>query len=125
MIYAQFRVEGRARQYYPDGGHAILFGMLKEECNWCFCQSGLSAGNRETMLWGWVPSPSDIKLQAHRFARILGIVSYPIGMTEDSRLAGRRMQSARLLAAPQEEGPLAAADVAAAELEPCSFVIQP
>ena len=30
-----FRVEGRARRYYPDGTDAILFGMLKEECNWC------------------------------------------------------------------------------------------
>ena len=29
-----FRVEGRARRYYPDGADAVLFGMLAEECNW-------------------------------------------------------------------------------------------
>ena len=30
MIAAGFRVEGRARRYYPDGADAILFGMLKD-----------------------------------------------------------------------------------------------
>ena len=30
---AGFRVEGRARRYYPDGTDAILFGIL-EECDW-------------------------------------------------------------------------------------------
>ena len=35
MVAAGFRVEGRARRYYPDGADAILLGMLKEECNWC------------------------------------------------------------------------------------------
>ena len=30
MIAADFRVEGRARRYYPDGADAILFGMLKD-----------------------------------------------------------------------------------------------
>jgi len=34
MVAAGFRVEGRARRYYPDGSDAILFGMLKEECDW-------------------------------------------------------------------------------------------
>ena len=34
MIGAGFRVEGRARCYYPDGADAILFGMLRQECNW-------------------------------------------------------------------------------------------
>lgn len=36
IIGAGFRVEGKARRYYPDGTDAILFGMLKEECNWRF-----------------------------------------------------------------------------------------
>ena len=35
MIAAGFRVEGRARRDCPDGADAILFGMLREECNWC------------------------------------------------------------------------------------------
>lgn len=35
MVSAGFRVEGRARRYYPDGTDALLFGMLREECNWC------------------------------------------------------------------------------------------
>ncbi len=34
MVLAGFRVEGRARKYYPDGADAILFGMLEPECNW-------------------------------------------------------------------------------------------
>ena len=34
MIHAGFRVEGRARRYYPGGCDAVIFGMLKEECNW-------------------------------------------------------------------------------------------
>jgi RimJ/RimL family protein N-acetyltransferase len=28
-----FRVEGRQRQAYPDGCDALLFGMLRRECN--------------------------------------------------------------------------------------------
>jgi RimJ/RimL family protein N-acetyltransferase len=34
LVAAGFRVEGRARRYYPDGSDALLFGMLKEECDW-------------------------------------------------------------------------------------------
>lgn len=34
MIRAGFRVEGKLRSYYPDGGDAVLFGMLRKECNW-------------------------------------------------------------------------------------------
>jgi RimJ/RimL family protein N-acetyltransferase len=34
IIAAGFRVEGRVRRYYPGGGDAVLFGILKEECDW-------------------------------------------------------------------------------------------
>jgi RimJ/RimL family protein N-acetyltransferase len=28
-----WRVEGRLRQFYPDGCDAVVFGMLRKECN--------------------------------------------------------------------------------------------
>jgi RimJ/RimL family protein N-acetyltransferase len=31
---AGFCAEGLMRRYYPDGGDAVIFGMLEEECRW-------------------------------------------------------------------------------------------
>lgn len=29
-----FKQEGTLRQFFPDGAHCILYGMLKKECRW-------------------------------------------------------------------------------------------